>query len=160
MPKKTPSPLACYNLSTATNAYDLLEEVKEIIKTDPKRYNQTFWLARSVKNADPLMGGWGDTNISPHPRPALKNQMSQCGTMGCVAGWIGSLKFGKEALHEDVQSYAQKILGLTDIQAETLFHDEAAGDRDSVVDHADRGIAHITAFQQRHEKKLRAKRIK
>ena len=57
--------------SKATNAYDLLSEIQDLIRTEPKRYNQNIWLRR-VKRGEAK-------------RPA-------CGTVGCVAGWVVALK--------------------------------------------------------------------
>lgn len=136
--------VACFNLSVAENAYDLLEEIKQIIIDDPKRYNQGDWGKH-----------YGGEYVRDH------KHLPECGTIGCVAGWAVTLTKGKTWMITSSGTYAQHILGLTDSQAQELFSAKAAGARDqeSPEDHARRGAAHIARFQRRYKKQLKAKKL-
>lgn len=161
MPKKktkNQDPLACVPKARAENAYDLLGEVIDLIKEDPKRYNQHFWLTDGESS-----GGTG-LDFSDLPRPILevRKNMPACGTMGCVAGWVSTLMKGPQAaMRSSAGIFAAEVLGLTDRQKDHLFAGEKAGMRDheSPEEHAKRGIQHIQRFRAQHKAQLKAKRI-
>lgn len=46
-----------------------------------------------------------------------------CNTAHCIGGWAAILSGWDFAEHGDIQAYAQKVLELTDKQAENLFLD-------------------------------------
>lgn len=144
MGEEEKDPKACYQLSSATNAYELLEEVKEVIKVDPLRYDQKIWLAR-------------EGYVEFVSRKARQTAPA-CGTIGCVAGWVMALTTSE--YDGDTQGYAAKILGLDSEQTVELFHGGAAGDTiPQTPSHVDAGIRHITRFQEKYEKQLKNKKI-
>lgn len=132
--------------SHATNAYDLLNEVRTLILDEPKRYNQTIYLRRRQKPGQKGFPG--------------------CGTIGCVAGWVYTLKSRKRKSTDTdgVADEAAKILGISYDQR-SLFSGEAANEaagrhtKPQTRDHAKGGAAHIKAFQDEHEDQLRAKKL-
>jgi hypothetical protein len=144
-------------VSKARTAYGLLSEIRKLILEEPKRYDQTAWKRDQC-------------GIQKDLAPA-------CGTTACVAGWVTVLK-GNAALNsgswneaEDrpaISCEAQGILGIADQQAWELFDGDAAGYRwlpsggetsSRIKAHANRGVKHITRFQQKYAKQLKAKRV-
>jgi hypothetical protein len=129
----------------ATNAYDLLKEVRDLILEDPRRYNQ-----RTTLNHYPPGVQWTE---GPRRQPILA---PPCGTVGCRAGWVVELTRSRT---QYVVRGAQDILGLTDAQAETFFAAAAAAGWAGTPEHARSGAYGITAFLKKHAKQLKAKRI-
>jgi hypothetical protein len=157
MPRKKKDPLACVPKASAENAYELLEQVVEAIKEDPKRYNQHLWVTNGERN-----GGYSPITFMPQDYPDIRLNMPACGTMGCVAGWVSVMTKGpKEAMQLNAQGHAQIVLGITDMQAERLFAGHAAGERDheSPEAHAARGIRHIQRFMKANAAQLKAKKL-
>jgi hypothetical protein len=130
--------------SRAKNAYDLLTEVKELILADPRRYDQGTYIERhgGVKNARVII------------------EYPPCGTVGCVAGWVATLKRGRRFTYGTAGPIAEDILGLDQIQANDLFSGDAAPYPAQTRDHAKAGARHITAFQKRYREQLKAHRLK
>lgn len=143
MREKGKNSKACFQLSSATNAYDLLEDVKEVIKVDPLRYDQTTW--RTVD--------YGEARKKYRDFPA-------CGTVGCVAGWVVTLTRGTDMPFAEIMSTARKILGLDISEALELFSADAAGSLPQTKAHTDGGIRHITRFQKKYKDKLKRKKIR
>lgn len=99
--------------TSATNAYDLLERVAQIVEEQPLRYHQGEWLVnRRYMNPE---------NVSSDTTP-------ECGTIGCVAGWIAALTHPNTGLlnYEGVGNHAAEVLGLTSEKAyRVLFAGDA-----------------------------------
>ena len=137
----------------ARTAYGLLSQVKQLILEEPKRYNQGIFISKRSNGA-----------YNPEEYPA-------CGTIGCVAGWVTMLVDPRE--DEDMNWYwfeptkiAQKALGLEGYQCDLLFDGDAvdalAGWKtpaEGTRAYARLGARHITRFQKRYEKQLKAKKI-
>jgi len=139
--------------SEATNAYDLLKEIRALIQEEPKRYNQqdTLTYLRNYRNT--LYRGKLAQEVAP-----------ACGTIGCRAGWVVAAAAPHPERVDDVVHYAKKVLGLTGRQAENLFDGWAAGsEADGApfgsVEHARRGARGITVFMAHHKKQLQAHKI-
>lgn len=126
--------------SKAKNAYDLLGEVRALILAEPKRYDQSTYIER----------GSGVTDDREFPA---------CGTVGCVAGWVATLKRKTQFDGPSTPKIAAKILGLTDDQRWDLFDGDAAGYDWQTEGHAQLGAAHIKRFQQAHAAQLKARRV-
>lgn len=133
-------------VSKAKTAYGLLSEVCALIKEEPLRYDQCRWIQR--------VGGTGyerlDLDVTKAP---------SCGTVGCVAGWVGTLKRADSFSYWGTELLAMDILGLDGVQAYELFNEDAAGVESQSAAHAKRGIAHIRKFQKKYAKQLKAKRV-
>lgn len=129
--------------SKATNAHALLTSVRRLILEEPKRYNQRTTLI--VKGLD---ASFNDGFRFP-----------RCGTIGCVAGWIISLKPNQSNAGETVTTRARHILGLTDVQHLELFNGGAADGRPQTKDHAIAGAKHIAKFQRKYRVQLLAKKV-
>lgn len=71
------------------SAYDLLERVCEVILEEPKRYDQGNWLFDCKKQWDGQDG------------PA-------CGTVGCVAGWIGAMVGGRDFVEYELTPWPER----------------------------------------------------
>lgn len=146
--------------SSATNAYDLLEDVKAVIKADPKRYNQEIWVSSinpsvlSATNRDgySVVDTIEDDDLASYQEA---DRMPECGTVACVAGWVWTMK-APQRNAEDPHRFAAKILKLSQPQAAELFAGDAAGRYygESPENHAARGIAHITRFQAKYKDRL------
>lgn len=134
--------------SKAKTAYGLLSKIAALIVDEPKRYHQGRFL--DVKNADD----------NPRDYPS-------CGTVGCVAGWVVTLKGkqGNRTLYPLVGSTARKILGISDAQSYELFHADALDTADhqgpppQTAAHARKGAAHIRKFQKAHRAQLLEKKL-
>jgi hypothetical protein len=129
--------------SKAKTAYGLLSEVRRLILAEPKRYNQSDTI--SFRDT----GGW---SIDYSKWPA-------CGTVGCVAGWVTTLKLPERAELYDVIAPAGNVLGLNPEQRRELFRGSAAGARAQTVAHAKAGAAHIRRFQKKYAKQLKVKAV-
>jgi hypothetical protein len=129
-------------VSTATNAYDLLTEIRALIREEPKRYNQFIWHARVTPLARIIYHGREST------APA-------CGTIGCVAGWVVTLKEGPDVAYPAVPDRARQILGLSPRQEAELFYRMVPG-REGSWRHGLHGRFHIWLFQQQYKAQLKA----
>lgn len=139
--------------SKAKTAYGLLGEIQKLITDEPRRYDQTTYKA--------------DVSTLPSYRQPA------CGTVCCIAGWVDTLKFARPISAKQNAPYGfddspifkrgKKVLGLSFEQAEELFDAEAAGSDFEVLlgsaEHAERGVAHIERFRQKHAKQLKGKRV-
>lgn len=133
--------------SKAKTAYGLLSDVRRVILAEPKRYNQTFWIARlnGKNNAFGL-----DPQIEPVPA---------CGTVGCIAGWVATLKRGQRFGWIDAPKIARKTLGISDDQADQLFSGHAVVGVCGTPAYAKAGANLIARFQQKHAAQLRATKV-
>lgn len=119
--------------SKAKTAYGLLSEVRALILAEPKRYDQARWISH----------GSGDN----YPR---------CGTIGCVAGWVDTLKPSRG---RHVVDRASAVLGLDYWKSSELFDGAAASGNGQTVRHAKLGAAHIRRFQKSNRAELLAKKV-
>jgi len=129
-------------VSRATTAYELLAEIRQIILDEPKRYDQRVFL------------------MTPFGPSDTRADWPACGTIGCVAGWVKTLKAQPDE-YTDAENFAWDRLGLTWSQKEELFNSKAAGvrlDRHPAA-HAKRGAAHIARFMKKHAAQLKAKAV-
>lgn len=133
--------------SRAKTAYGLLSEVQRLILEEPLRYNQGTYIER-------VGGEHGAVTIhrSPEAIPA-------CGTVGCVAGWVCTLKYGGMFTYWETDPRAAKLLGLDFKQRSDFFDGGAVEGVKGSVEHAKNGVAYIEAFKQRYAKQLKAKRV-
>ena len=125
--------------SFATNAYDLLTDIRTLIVEEPKRYNQSSWLKQHVTGPG---------------APA-------CGTIGCVAGWIKQLT--EPDRKEHAQAVAERVLNDKRLNLYMLFRGGAIEDLASSSTptvgtnaYAALGDRHIRNFQQQNKKALRS----
>jgi hypothetical protein len=114
----------------------LVEEIRALILADPRRYDQTIYIAPS----------WGD------------NQ-PDCETTGCRAGWAVILKAPRPWMIGSHYDYAKRLLGLTEKQASELFNMGAAKGVPGTKEHAVSGAKGITTFLRKHKAQLQAKRV-
>lgn len=148
--KKRKLKLAPVPTSRAKTAYGLLSEVRRLILAEPKRYSQGTWLQRAASTTPDLMPVGG---------------FPSCGTVGCVAGWVATLKRPRRWFNPLVSGLiARRVLGLSEDQADLLFDGDAAYQRNPDADsqtaaHARAGAAHIYSFQKKFATQLRAKRL-
>lgn len=130
-------------VSHAKTGYSLLGEIRRIILAEPRRYDQyeTLMRGRDLR-----------IRVDPEYRP-------ECGTIGCVAGWVKALKRPSTSI--DAIDFTQRILGLDNDQTTELTSSSAAGQRrlSDLVSHAERGAEHIERFRQKYAKQLKAKRV-
>lgn len=135
-------------VSRAKTAYGLLSEVIKLILEEPLRYNQGVWLLQ--QGGDPLDAEYD----APQGFPA-------CGTVGCVAGWVTTLKLKRVTNRTVFADRAAKILGLDEHQENELFSDVLADMNllRQTPEYAKAGAAHIRKFQQRYSSQLRATKV-
>jgi hypothetical protein len=132
-------------ISRAKTAYGLLSEVCALITEEPLRYNQGDWIA--------LAGDDSAINLPAEKYPS-------CGTVGCVAGWVATLKH-PEATRRwwSVEPIAMRALGLDSEKAFELFNSEAVKGRGQTAAHARSGVKHIRKFQKKYRHQLLAKKV-
>lgn len=137
--------------SKAKTAYGLLSAVRKLILAEPLRYNQARYIARTdgKHHADNPSDGWQQW-VKPLPA---------CGTAGCVAGWVATLKRGDRFSYKQTQGIAARILGLNSDQSEELFGGGAVGGTPQTKSHAKAGARHIAAFQEKYATQLKAKAV-
>lgn len=129
--------------SNATNAYDLMSDVKEYILEEPKRVWMDEWIVEGAEQIKGLLGVTGP----------------ECGTVGCIAGNVrvltgnidrrcstlnlalGILSDGKEILVDDLYD---------------LFHDTIVDAKYGTKRYARIVAERINKFQREHEADLRA----
>lgn len=126
--------------SRAKTAYGLLSEIRALILAEPKRYDQTTFIARENDAWSFVLG--------------LK--MPACGTVGCVAGWVATLKGPRDFSYEDASMIAEDILG---VPCHDLFNGGAVKQRPQTAAHAKAGAHHIAKFQKEHRAQLLAKKV-
>lgn len=136
--------------SSATNSYDLLEDVIKAIDEEPNRFDWAEWACDVERD-----GACGAYDVT---QPA-------CGTQACVSGWIGLLTDARPTLHchQTERWFPQE----THSDLEDLFYAEddfgadqlAPNPGESQRDYANRGIAAIRLFMQRHKRVLKAHAI-
>lgn len=144
--------------SNATNAYDLLLDVRQAIIDEPKRLDMSIVCVRGVTLTHAFV--W-DSDSQRAQR--AKWESPACGTVGCLAGWALTLK-GRTKPDENNRGYmdnAEVLLGLTPIQAEELFTPDAlitAKNKQSQI-HVDATVAHLDAFMVKNAKQLLSTRV-
>jgi hypothetical protein len=131
-------------VSKAKNAYELLQEIRKIILEEPKRYDQ----------ADTLTVG----DECRH-----KKRQPDCGTVGCVAGWVVALttpanRLASVARNGRILEKAALVLGIDSYLASELFYGGPIdGPPEQTVAHARAGAAHIKRFMENRKEQLKAK---
>lgn len=155
--------------SRAKTADGLLAEIQRLILAEPKRYNQDLWVELLPPEKDEF-GYVNDTSKFP-----------SCGTIGCVAGWCATLKGSPRTIkrfaegkldYDTIYKTAQRVLGLSDPQAEELFASSPENfvgldkngyrsliARPGTKAYARLGYNHIQAFRDKYRAQLRATRL-
>ena len=131
--------------SKAKTAYGLLSEVRALILAEPKRYHQGIYIDREDEEID-------DGYEPEHGYP-------DCGTIGCVAGWIATLKHREPFNYSETPIIAAKIIGVYD--SSFLFYAGALPSnlRPQTREYARAGAKHIAAFQRFNRAQLLAKKV-
>lgn len=143
--------------SNAKNAYDLLRDVKKVILEVPKRYNQDTWKSK----------------VEDYPaNPVIVDRFPECGTVCCVAGWMTTLKLGREGVEvHSIEDVAAQMLGpvLGDNYSYDLFDSDAVRNlarklgipvpNRGTRDYARLGAKHIQNFMDKHKEALLAHHI-
>ena len=137
------------------NAYELLEKVCEVIKEEPRRYDQTTW------------GISGKQETKRH----YENTAPACGTVACRAGWIVFLHDGPQVFRRatDIESRAKEIIGLS-LPTGHLFSEGACvterrvGYEDlyedsTVKKHAEEGVKGLQRYMKKYSAKLKARKL-
>jgi hypothetical protein len=129
--------------SKATTAYALLSEVRRLILAEPKRYHQGRFIVRK-----------GDEE-----NEFDRVKMPACGTVGCVAGWVATLKGPANFSYGRASGIARRILGISAMDAWEFFGGAAVDGRPQTKRYAQAGAAHIARFQREHAAELKAKKV-
>lgn len=140
--------------SVAKDAYELLGEVKKVIVDEPKRYCQDFYL-RTLSHDLKFVDNLGR-------KKQLRAEFPSCGTIGCVAGWVVTLK--QADLSGGISEAAASLLGIGISQRSELFHGSAIYKLDKkanpgTVKYARLGARHIERFRQKYKAQLKAKSV-
>jgi hypothetical protein len=163
--KKAPIPR-----SNATNAYDLLSDVAKVMLAEPKRVNMARWIERVTPSRAAREGEEWEKDIIPSGAP-------DCGTVGCIAGWI-LLLLKRVEPGISIAYQATDLLGGT--YATQLCHPPptptsndpehlpytrhlflgSVSGRPGTRAYARRVVKRIHTFQQIHKVALKAKRLK
>lgn len=139
--------------SKAKTAYGLLSEIAALALAEPKRIAMNDWLVTRGSSRTPALG------------------FPACGTVACVAGWAVTLRPTKarekfdqwSGLYEteDAGDRAQRVLGLSDKQADRLFRPTSlmCASNLQTPAHARATVRHIRQFQKRYKAQLLAKKV-
>lgn len=91
-----------------------------------------------------------DQGIGSDDGDAIYSSWPLCGYVGCIGDWTEVLRRGQ----------ARKILGLNDVQADTLFYGPLVEDSgQGTYRHARRVVALIQRFQRKYRGQLLATRV-
>lgn len=131
--------------SRAKTAWGLLQDVKRAIRDEPKRADMNVF----TQKRDQEDGG------------------PQCGTVGCIAGWVSLLATGKRVNNEFP---AIKLLG-DDVEYQTVgddchhvfnagFGDNCSTTKPGTRKHANAVIARINKFMRINAKVLKARKLR
>lgn len=150
--------------SRARTAFGLLSDIKKAIHVEPLRMRMsvvcfipglTATYLRDVSYGEDL----NDSN-------AFKKPLPECGAVGCVAGWSllmsGRITKTQNGTWLGSQTgQARALLGLSTVQGRELFFpQDLMTDPDQGSEaYAARVIDHITMFQMKYEKQLKATKI-
>jgi hypothetical protein len=106
-------------MTLSKKAINLLLKVKAHILAVPKRYNQQVWCV-VAKNKEQVKDAIDNGVI------AKRSDLPECGTVGCIAGWICYLTPGgrKLAKKDGYIEAANAILGVGDADTYYLFGSE------------------------------------
>ena len=124
-----------------TTSWEVLERLKALAKDDPRRINMRAFLY---------------TRDDALPPDAFK--WPECGTVGCLSGWVSILLRHKE---HDLPS-VEEALGLTfstgshELFYPSWYHSATQYNTRTIQQVLD----HITQFQAKYEQQLRSHRIK
>lgn len=146
-----------YPVSTAENAYQLIDEVIAAIREEPKRVNMGMW----VHTVECLRELYPAARTKPTALP-------ECGTIACVAGWVVGLaepeklrafQISETGNSATIAHVAARILGWLFYDASTFTMFAAHG---ADIDHLKPGtkryveavVARIRAFQREHAERL------
>jgi hypothetical protein len=84
--------------SKAKNGYDLCLEVIDAMLEEPKRVNMDYFC---------LLIGQGEANFAQRPA----TETPACGTIGCFAGWVNTLTFGRGVSRRWQSQLTKEVLG-------------------------------------------------
>lgn len=154
--------------SPAKTAYGHLSWIRKLILDEPKRYNQKSWIV-GPRVEPSLWSHHMDKQISLYAAEGLP----QCGTVACVAGWaIASFQETYPKSQINISFKAEKLLGLTESQADELFGGDAIEklyrekfgyDSDvpkpQTSEFAALGAEHIANFQQKYKSQLKRTKL-
>jgi len=134
-----------------TTAYKLLNHVCKLILEEPRRYNQGQWLLNFRYYANPT-----EAQAQLH----RKKRIPDCGTIGCVAGWVTTLGDPKDLLPSlSIESKARSILGIDYGQGLDLFAPTAVRGVAGSLVHARSGVKHIRQFMRANKTQLQQKTV-
>lgn len=131
--------------SAATNAYDLLQDVKKVILEEPLRLDMSIVCLRGEGISLDIL------------KPA-------CGTVGCLAGWVLVLT-GRTKPNEanfGMTGEARDLLGLDREQGSRLFFPQDLISPENTRQtraHARATIKHLDAFCEENKQQLREKAV-
>lgn len=111
----------------ATTPIAILKAVVKAIREEPLRYDQSYWLKTKQSDAYYFEPSCDSDDVSRYA--------ASCGTMGCVAGWVVTLKRPQsqklprmgDTNKKSVYERARLLLKLDHGQAQTLFADSVSG---------------------------------
>jgi hypothetical protein len=86
----------------------LLREVAKHVVGDPKRLVMDIYL-------------WREKDVPDNRFPAWKPQFPECGTIGCIAGWVVTLSRKIKVPYQQVRKQAGFLLRVNSEQACNLF---------------------------------------
>ena len=135
---------------TATNAYQLLDDVIAAITVEPRRLNMRQWVMSALS-----LGEYA------------KSRVPECGTVACCAGWICvlarpniAIRMARTGLGGGISSTARGLLGFNGLESYTSMLFSAAVARDGKLlrpgtkKYALAVVDRIRQFQAQHAVRL------
>lgn len=125
-------------VSKAKTAYGLLSEIAALAIAEPKRMLMSEWKI--------TLETVTEEGIQP------KGGFPACGTVGCIGGWVETLKPSSPG--------AGLVLGLSVLQEDDLFFgDLCSAPNQQTAKHAHAVARHIRRFQKKYRTQLLAKKV-
>lgn len=135
-------------ISRATNSFDLLEELKAVIREEPQRLYMSYWISKSRGIA--------------HVRDKIaRNLRPACGTVACCKGWLGILRNPSAAFGDSLGFVWDAFPNSLTHQLYDLFYtfpecrDDASLDP-GTPEYVEDIVARIDQIQQGNESELKA----
>lgn len=163
--------------SRATTAWGLLQDVKRVMRKEPKRVDMNSYVAQLKNRAYLFKPGRADTYDDPtdlqRQQQRVLAQFPACGTTGCFAGWVcvlagkpeasASADCAKSILGRGCQYTLGRAPGVPSYSAtEEVFDDGGTLPTTAVAGtpkYAEAVCARIDRFMAVNEKKLKAKKL-
>ena len=148
-------------VSNATNVYELLDDVKRVVREEPKRLRMHAYLYDRY-----VVESLSEYQLVPHHAGK-----PECGTVGCIAGWMNVLTNRKYYVERgEAPPTGRVVWDMMDVfyrasddytrDVENLFHNFDYEETSGTPEYAEAICARIDKFQEKWAHILRSLPVK